>query len=218
MNILVLAHNAEGFYRPRRELMQALKQCGHKVVVSVPRGNCYDKISAIVDEVVDTPIERRGKNPFKDLRLWYFYRRLMKVVKPDCVLSYAIKPNLYGGMAAQTCNIPYMPNITGLGTAFDKAGPVRALIVRMYRKIAGGAQCAFLQNKANQEELESFGIHWKRPVLISTGRFALKNVSFLTSLLSYFTSISGSMLSTVNASSNLGASFPEKSLYSIVHV
>lgn len=166
MNILVLAHNAEGFYRPRRELMQALKQEGHKVIVSVPRGTFFDKIAALADEVVDTPIERRGTNPIKDLRLLYFYHRLMKKMKPDCVLSYAIKPNLYGGMAAQNNHIPYMPNVTGLGTAFDKAGPIRAFIVRMYRNIAKKAQCAFLQNSANQEALEKFGIRWKKTVLL----------------------------------------------------
>lgn len=163
---MILAHNAEGLYRPRRELMQALKQEGHKVIVSVPRGKFFDKISALADEVVDTPLERRGTNPVKDLRLLYFYHRLMRRIKPDCVLSYAIKPNLYGGMAAQKNHIPYMPNVTGLGTAFDKAGPIRAFIVRMYRGISQKAQCAFLQNSANQEVLEKFGICWKKTVLL----------------------------------------------------
>ncbi len=166
MNILILAHNAEGLYRPRRELMQALKKDGHNITVSIPRENYYEEVSSLVDEVVDTPIERRGKNPVKDLKLLYFYHRLMKKMKPDCVLSYAIKPNLYGGMAAQKNHIPYMPNITGLGTAFDKAGPIRALIVRIYRKIAEKAQCAFLQNEANKEALEKFGICWKKSILL----------------------------------------------------
>lgn len=166
MDILVLAHDAEGLYRPRRELMQALKQAGHKVTVSIPQGRYYDKVSALVDEVVDTPIERRGMNPVKDLRLLYFYHRLIKNRKPDCVLSYAIKPNLYGGIAARKNHVPYIPNITGLGTAFDKAGPVREFIVLMYRGIAKKAQCVFLQNKANQETFEKQGIHWKKAVLV----------------------------------------------------
>lgn len=166
MKILILAHHAEGLYRPRHELMQALKQAGHKVIVSIPRGIYYDKVSALVDEVVDTPIERRGTNPIKDLRLLHFYHRLMKNIKPDCVLSYAIKPNLYGGITAQKSHIPYMPNITGLGTAFDKAGLIRTFIVCMYRKIAGQAQCAFLQNNANKAVMEKFGIHWKKVVLL----------------------------------------------------
>lgn len=166
MTILILAHQAEGLYRPRRELMQALKHEGYKVIVSIPRGPYYDQVAALVDEVVETPIERRGMNPIKDLRLLLFYHRLMRRIKPDCILSFAIKPNLYGGIAAQKNHIPYMPNITGLGTAFDKAGPVRAVVVRMYRKIAGKTQCAFLQNKANKEILEKYGIHWRNPVLI----------------------------------------------------
>lgn len=166
MDILILAHDAEGLYRPRRELMQTLKQKGYRVTVSIPKGAYYDKISALADEVVDTPIERRGMNPVKDLRLLYFYHRLMKKMRPDCILSYAIKPNLYGGIAAQKNHIPYMPNITGLGSAFDQGGMIRSFIACLYRRIAGKAQCAFLQNTANMEVLGALGVHWKKAILL----------------------------------------------------
>ncbi len=166
MNILILAHDAEGLYRPRHELLKALRQVGHRVIVSIPRGTYYDKVSALVDEVVDTPIERRGMNPVKDLQLIMFYRRLMKKTKPDCVLSYAIKPNLYGGIVAIKNHIPYMPNITGLGTAFDKGGLIRTYIVHLYKMISAKAHCAFLQNVANMEALEQLGIHWGKVILL----------------------------------------------------
>ena len=40
-------------------------------------------------------------NPFKDLKLLLFYRRLMKRYRPEAVLTYTIKPNIYGGLAAR---------------------------------------------------------------------------------------------------------------------
>ena len=76
MKILILAHHAEGLYLPRRELMMQLKAAGHIVIASIPQGKFYEKVAAIVDEVVETPVQRRGMNPIKDFRLILFYRKL----------------------------------------------------------------------------------------------------------------------------------------------
>ena len=166
MRILILAHHAEGLYLPRRELMMQLKDAGHEVIASIPTGKCYDKVAEIVDLVIPSPVKRRGMNPVEDIRLLHFYYKLLKKLKPDCILSYAIKPNLYGGMAAKVCHIPYIMNITGLGTAFNKDNLLCKLVSTMYKCVAGYEQCIFFQNIGNLRILESNGIHWKNPVLI----------------------------------------------------
>lgn len=47
--------------------------------------------------------------------------------KPDVVLSYTIKPNVYGGMVCRLYGIPQIVNITGLGTAVEKHQEFRRL-------------------------------------------------------------------------------------------
>ncbi|SFH67080.1 galacturonosyltransferase [Selenomonas ruminantium] len=166
MKILILAHHAEGLYLPRRELMMQLKAAGHTVIASIPRGKCYEKVAAIVDEVIETPVQRRGMNPIKDLRLIFFYRRLLKQYKPDCILSFAIKPNLYGGMMGRWYHIPYLMNVTGLGTAFAKDNLLCKVATFLYKLVAGHEQTIFFQNEGNRLTLERHGVFWKNPVLI----------------------------------------------------
>ncbi len=166
MKILILAHHAEGLYLPRRELIIQLKEAGYTVMVAIPIGKCYDKVADIVDDVIPAPIKRRGMNPLADIKLIQFYYRLLKNQKPDCVLTYAIKPNLYGGMMAKLCNVPYIMNITGLGTAFVKENILCKLVTAMYKIVAGHEQCVFFQNMGNRNVLEKHGIHWRNPVLI----------------------------------------------------
>lgn len=166
MKILILAHHAEGLYLPRRELMMQLKAAGHIVIASIPQGKFYEKVAAIVDEVIETPVRRRGTNPIKDLRLIFFYRRLLKQYKPDCILSFAIKPNLYGGMMGRWYHIPYLMNVTGLGTAFAKDNLLCRVATFLYKLVAGHEQTIFFQNEGNRLTLERYGVFWKNPVLI----------------------------------------------------
>ena len=41
-------------------------------------------------------------------------------MRPDLVITYTIKPNIYGGSVCRLLSVPYVVNITGLGTAFQK--------------------------------------------------------------------------------------------------
>ena len=102
---------------------------GHEVVALTPKGLKYDEITSLGARVIETPIDRRGVNPTKDLKLERLYTKIFKSEKPDLVITYTIKPNVYGGYAAEKLKIPYVANVTGLGTTFQKEGTLKRLVI-----------------------------------------------------------------------------------------
>ena len=150
MRILILANNDIGLYRFRKELLIALSK-EHEVFVSVPNGKFVPKIIEIGCSFIDTSISRHGTNPFQDIKLLKFYMKTIKHIKPDVVLTYTIKPNVYGGMACQKTKTPYLANITGLGNAIENKGLMQKLTLFLYKKGLKKANCVFFQNEANLE-------------------------------------------------------------------
>lgn len=67
------------------------------------------------------------------------------------MLSFNIKPNIYGGMACRHLGIRFLPNVTGLGTALEYPGPLQALTCALYRIGVSRADCIFFQNRSNQD-------------------------------------------------------------------
>lgn len=132
MRVLILTNNDVGLYKFRKELIEELIHPGryiagrkgkpYKVYVSLPDGEFVHKFTELGCEYINTPIDRRGVNPLKDFGLLTLYRKLLERIKPDIVLGYTIKPNIYGGMACAEKDIPYICNITGLGTAVENKG------------------------------------------------------------------------------------------------
>jgi galacturonosyltransferase len=150
LRILILANNDVGLYQFRKELIEELLK-DNKVFISLPYGKLVEPLKAMGCKFIDAPVDRRGLNPFKDLELLIYYCELLKKVRPDLVITYTIKPNIYGSLACRALKIPYAVNITGLGTAFQKQGALRKLVTAMYKAALRSAKVVFFENCENQQ-------------------------------------------------------------------
>ena len=169
MRILILANHDDGLYLFRRDLIQELIKRDSEVFISVPGGNRIPFFKQIGCTFIDTPVDRRGINPKTDFALFQRYRKMMKEVNPDLVITYTIKPNIYGGIASRLAKKQYAVNITGLGTAFEKAGLIRAVVVNLYKYTLKKAKVVFFENSGDRDELLSFGCCNKEKTVVLNG-------------------------------------------------
>jgi glycosyltransferase involved in cell wall biosynthesis len=128
-------------------LIGGLKDAGYEPVVIAPQDpGVKQRMEALNVERIPIHIDRSGLNPWADLKLMRRYYQLLKRLRPAAYLGYTIKPNVYGSFAASKLGIPALPNVSGLGTAFIRGGPLQAIVTRLYR--LGFARCpvVFFQN------------------------------------------------------------------------
>ena len=149
--VLILANSSSGLYEFRGELILALRREGCEVAASLPETEEGERLERLGCRVIYTPFERRGMNPLKELSLFREYKRLLDKEKPDIVLTYTIKPNAFGGLACRKRGIPYLVNITGLGSALESGGPVGRAVSFLLKRGVKGAYAIFVQNTMNRE-------------------------------------------------------------------
>lgn len=149
--ILILSNSSGGLYNFRKELIEELIYDGFEVYISTPKGNKIDLLQEIGAKYIETSIDRRGMNPVSDIKLMLDFRQTIKDVNPDIVLTYTIKPNIYGSIACRLAQKPYLNNVTGLGSAFIKPGPLSSVLIIMYRIAFKKSRMVFFQNTDNLE-------------------------------------------------------------------
>lgn len=164
MKVLVLANNDVGLYHFRKELLVELLHPGtfvqnpilepNEVFISLPRGPLIPKLIELGCKYIETPVDRRGVNPVKDLKLLIRYNKIIKEIRPDIVLTYTIKPNIYGGIICRRQSVLYIANVTGLGTSIENGGLMSRIILWMYKVGLKSANAVFFQNKKNREFFE----------------------------------------------------------------
>ncbi len=180
--IAIISNEHSWTYNLRKEIIEALLLQGDKIILIVPYGEKIELLKQMGCEYYDVPMfSRRGKNPFVELRLIIEYKSLLKLIKPDVVLTYTIKPNLYGGFVCRMLNIPNIANITGLGTAADKKGLISYAAKCLYKIGLSKSTCVFAQNKGNEKYLLSNRIISKSKIRLIPGsgvnldRFTVKD-------------------------------------------
>ncbi len=176
--ILILINSSGGLYDFRNEFVEALLE-KHQVFVSLPDDVKTKELTQEGCQIIRTPINRRGINPLEDLKLYRTYRNLMKELEPDLVITYTIKPNIYGGFSAGRMKIPYITTITGLGGAFDRTGLFLQLIIHMYRAGMKKAACVFFQNEENRNIFKNFGIVGRKDRLVMGSGVSLEHHTFV---------------------------------------
>ena len=165
--VLVLTNNIGGLHSFRKEVMKAIVDAGLMVYISEPdddeRVKYFEDIGC---HIIKTVFDRRGMNPIADFKLMLKYRRMIKQLNPKVVLSYTIKPNIYGGIACRLTHTPQLANVTGLGDAMENGGWLQKLTVSLYKIGIGRAKCVFFQNKTNMDFCEKMGIVGRKSRLL----------------------------------------------------
>lgn len=148
--IMILTNHSYMLYQFRRELIQELMK-ENEVVLSMPYVGHEDDFKKMGCRCLKTPIDRRGINPVTDWKLLRTYLKMLKKEKPDIVVTYSIKPNIYGGLICSILKIPYCANVQGLGTAFQKKG-LAEFVTILYKIAFRNVKTVFFENKENARE------------------------------------------------------------------
>lgn len=150
MRILILANNDVGLYKFRKELLCELIAAGNELYAALPGGEYIADLEKIGVRHIHTQIDRRGINPLKDIKLIVRYFRIMLDLKPELVITYTVKPNVYGSLASRLLGIEYAVNVTGLGSAFQQDNFVKRLVCFLYKTGCRDAKLAFFENEENR--------------------------------------------------------------------
>ncbi len=165
--ILIFTNHSYMLYQFRKELIEKILE-RYEVVLSMPFVGREDDFAQMGCRCIETDIDRRGINPLTDFKLLQFYNKIVKEEKPNKVITYSIKPNIYAGLICSHRKVPYYANVQGLGTAFQKkvlAKFVKILYKTAFRKV----KVIFFENKGNAEEFIDRKIADPKKIVVLNG-------------------------------------------------
>ncbi|MFN3976924.1 MAG: glycosyltransferase family 4 protein [Aquificaceae bacterium] len=128
---LILTSNTSwSVWNFRRGLIRALIDKGFDVYVVAPE----DEYSKNFPKFIPLKnLDRKGKNPIRDAKLLLEYISIYRRIKPDLVLNFTIKPNIYSSLACRLLSIRCISTITGLGYVFVKESLLTKFVSLLYK-------------------------------------------------------------------------------------
>ena len=165
VHLLILASSAPSLVNFRGPLIRTLLAAGHRVSVGAPDVDAETRtaIEALGAEVHETPLSRNGTGVLGDISYLRSLTKLIRTVRPDGVLTYTIKPNVWGAFAAAKCDVPSTSMVTGLGFAFVGEGGAwktrvaRWVARRLYRAATSRNRRVIFQNPDDRDDFIAAG-------------------------------------------------------------
>lgn len=156
MKFLMISSFLPSVLNFRGKLLEAIQAKGYEIHVFAPDLTDFadelNQLQQLGYQVHEIPMQRTGTNPLKDLNTLMEIYRLIRQIQPDVVLSYTIKPVIYGTLAAWLAKVPKrFALITGLGYAFQnvesgKRSIFQKLVHGLYAQALKHADKVFFQN------------------------------------------------------------------------
>ena len=151
MRIAIVINKSWNIYNFRMGLVRAFLKLGYEVVAIAPPDEYSQKLVDAGCTYVPIEMENKGTNPLQDLLLTQRFYQVYKKVKPDVILQYTIKPNIYGTLAAKMAGIPTINNVSGLGTVFIVQNFVSKVALALYKFAFKFPAKVFFQNHDDKQ-------------------------------------------------------------------
>jgi len=145
--ILICANTVWNLVNFRSGLILKLIEYGFDIIAVAPEDGYCERLERLGCRYVHLAMDNQGTHPVRDFQLILGFLKLFFKERPDIVLAYTVKPNVYASLAAQIIGVPVINNISGLGTAFIRGGWMAALVSLLYRVGLSRSECVFFQNE-----------------------------------------------------------------------
>lgn len=149
--VVIVSNTSWSLYNFRLSLMKAIKDEGYEVIAVAPHDEYSQKLIDLGFEYHDIRMNNKGTNPIEDIKTTLNFYSLYKKIKPDGVLHYTIKPNIYGTIASSILGIRVINNIAGLGTLFITQNFITKIAKVLYKFSQSKADKIFFQNRDDFE-------------------------------------------------------------------
>jgi glycosyltransferase involved in cell wall biosynthesis len=139
--------------------MKAFISKGYDVILLTPNDDdYYYKLINLGYNCIPLIISPGSLSPINSVNLIYCLLRHFKRIKPDLILSFTIKPNIFGAIAAKFSRRKCIPNITGLGYIFIRGGVISQITTYLYKIAVKMSSFIFLQNYDDYSMLKSLNV------------------------------------------------------------
>jgi len=156
--LIIISNTSWNLFNFRLPLMSRLRDEGFEVVAVAPLDTYSERIEAAGFRYVAMPMDNKGTNPVNDMGLMLRLYRLFKVEKPDIILSYTPKSNIYTSLVGGMMSLAVIPNVSGLGNVFIRQSLVTRIVKMLYRVALGFPPCVFFQNHDDLELFVDLGL------------------------------------------------------------
>jgi len=149
--VFVTSNVCWSLYNFRRNLLIELVNLGYEVTVYAKEDDYTERLVSLGCKFIPLPIQPSGLNPIKDLFTLFSMIKVFRKHKPNFILNFSPKNNIYGSLASIFINAKVANNIAGLGVTFIGTSLLTKIVKLLYKYSQKSPEVIFFQNHDDKD-------------------------------------------------------------------
>jgi glycosyltransferase involved in cell wall biosynthesis len=158
MRAVILYNTSWYVYLLRRNLIEKLRKAGIDISVVAPKDTYTDRVRQLQVDFIPITMSQTGKSPLRELETLTQIYVTLRALKPDAVLSFTVKCNLYAGLCRSRLQFRHIANISGTGDLFDGTSLLDRFAKGLYGRALRHTHKVFFQNGDDQRTFLKNGL------------------------------------------------------------
>tara|TARA_B100001063_G_scaffold210740_1_gene208614 strand:- start:276 stop:1400 length:1125 start_codon:yes stop_codon:yes gene_type:complete len=150
MRVLIVINSSWNIINFRSNLIKKIKNDGNEVFAITNKDDYSHKLENLVTESNFVSFKSSSINPFSELKLFFHLYWKIRKIKPDIILTFTVKPNIYASIIGKILNINTVNNVAGLGIAHSNIF-LRNILKLLYKFSLSNSYKCFFQNENDLE-------------------------------------------------------------------
>jgi len=158
MRIALVSNTAWYLFNFRLNLIKAMKNDGHSIIIIVPQDEYAKKLNDMGFETTNIFMDASSVNPIKEIYTLLNINCKLNKNKIDLLISFTPKANLYSAINCILLKIPFIPGVSGLGRVFIKKNFITNIVLFLYKLTFNKALKVFFENLDDKKLFISYKI------------------------------------------------------------
>jgi len=150
-HIVIIANKCWTLFVARIDFIDYLKSKGYEITLIAKEDGHTKYLTDRKYNFISINFDVKGMNILKDFISLIHLIYLTKKIKPDLILNFTTKANIYGSIAARFNSIPVVNNIAGLGTLFMNFDFKTKILLTLYKISHKRVDFVFFQNNEDRD-------------------------------------------------------------------
>ena len=178
MKIILTSNSFWSIVNFRISLIKFLKRKECKIIL-ISSGNFKkQELKNYCNKIYEIPKINRKYNLLSFISLFFFYFKILRIEKPDIILSFTLQPNLITGLLSRYLSIPNIVMITGMGYVFTRKSFLTGVLTELYKICLRNTDYIFFQNKYDYSFFKKKKIKFLNSSILPVSGINLKKYKF----------------------------------------
>ena len=168
--VMIFSNSCWNIYNFREAIIKTLRDNNYEIICICKKDRYEQKLAEAVDKLILMNLNPASLFLLNDMKFIILSFFSIWREKPDFILSFTVKNNIYAGLLSRILKVKFFPTVSGVGSGvINKNSFIRLSVLTLYKVSLLKSKKVFFHNESDRKLFREFNIVYEENSTVVAG-------------------------------------------------